>query len=166
MGSEFLKPSIKAPIDRLEENVNNRDVILDIVSETFMSSTAFLKENDRQALSSIVMVGGWIEGLYLATQLVGDKSIKESKIIDRIVDQKLSLDMVLKLLEGSKTNSDVVGIIAEMEDLKVTYDKINIKSSKIEPVTDEKTKVTTLKSSSSSNITQEVFVELRNKIKT
>jgi len=32
----------KNTMDRLEENINNRDVILDIISETFMSSTAFL----------------------------------------------------------------------------------------------------------------------------
>lgn len=164
-GLGILDAIDKSTIDRLEENINNRDVILDIISETFMSSTSFLKENDRQALSSIVMVGGWVEGLYIATQLVGDKSIEESKIVDRVVDQKLSLDMVLKLLEGNKSNEDVANIIVHMNDLKATYDKIIIKSSKIEPVVDEKTKVTTLKSKSTSNITKEVFVELRDKIK-
>ncbi len=164
-GLGILDAIDKSTIDRLEENINNRDVILDIISETFMSSTSFLKENDRQALSSLVMVGGWIEGLYIATQLVNDKPIEGSKIVDRIVDQKLSLDMVMKLLESNKNNEDVSGIISEMNDLKITYDKIIIKSSKIEPEVDEKTKVTTLKSTSSSNVTEEMIVELRNKIK-
>jgi hypothetical protein len=49
-------------IARLEENVNNRDVIMDIISETFMSSSSFLKDNDRAALASVVLVGGWVEG--------------------------------------------------------------------------------------------------------
>lgn len=131
-----------------------------------MSSTSFLKENDRQALASLVMVGGWVEGLYIATLLVDEKNMKDSKIVDRIVDQKLSLDMVMKLLEDNKDNADVAGVIKEMNDLKVTYDKIIIKSSKIEPVVDEKTNVTTLKSESSSNIDEEIFTELRNKIVT
>jgi len=48
-------------IERLEENINNRDVIMDIISETFMSSSSFLTENERPALASIVLVGGWIE---------------------------------------------------------------------------------------------------------
>jgi hypothetical protein len=165
-GLGILDAIDKSTIDRLEENINNREVILDIISETFMSSTSFLQENDRQSLSSIVMVGGWVEGLYIATQLVGDKFEAESKIVERISDQKLSLDMVLKLLESNKTNEDVSGIIAEMNDLKTIYDKIIIKSSKIEPVLDETTKVTTLKSESSSNITESVFVELRDKIQT
>jgi hypothetical protein len=165
-GLGILDAIDNSTIDRLEENINNRDVILDVISETFMSSTSFLKENDRQALASLVMVGGWVEGLYIATLLVDEKNMKDSKIVERIVDQKLSLDMVMKLLDGNKDNADVAAVIKDMNDLKVTYDKIIIKSSKIEPVVDEKTNVTTLKSESSSNIDEDIFTELRNKVVT
>jgi hypothetical protein len=153
-------------INRLEENINNRDVILDIISESFMSSTAFLKENDRQPLATISLVGGWVEGLYLATQLVGDGPIEGNKVISRIVDQKLSLDMVVKLLENNKDNKDIQDVSALINDLKKSYDKIIIKSSKIQTTVDEKTKETTLKSTSSSNINQELFNELRQAVKT
>jgi len=153
-------------INRLEENINNRDVILDIISESFMSSTAFLKENDRQPLATISLVGGWIEGLYLATQLVGDGPIEGNKIVQRIVDQKLSLDMVIKLLENNKENKDVNDIAALIKDLKKVYDKIIIKSSKIQTVVDKNSNETSLKSTTSSNITQEVFVELKEAVKT
>ena len=34
---------------RLEENLNNRDVVMDIISETFLNSSSYLKENERQA---------------------------------------------------------------------------------------------------------------------
>ena len=125
-------------INRLEENINNRDVILDIISESFMSSTAFLKENDRQPLATISLVGGWVEGLYIATQLVVDGPIEGNKIVNRIVDQKLSLDMVIKLLENNKENKDVNDITVLVKELKKVYDKIIIKSSKIQTVVDEK----------------------------
>lgn len=153
-------------INRLEENINNRDVILDIISESFMSSTAFLKENDRQPLATISLVGGWVEGLYLSTQLVGDGPIEGNKVVSRIVDQKLSLDMVVKLLENNKENKDIQEVSALINDLKKSYDKIIIKSSKIQTTVDEKTKETTLKSTSSSNINQELFTELKQAVKT
>ena len=153
-------------INRLEENINNRDVILDIISESFMSSTAFLKENDRQPLATISLVGGWVEGLYLATQLVGDGPIEGNKIVGRIVDQKLSLDMVIKLLANNKENKDVNDIAVLIKNLKKVYDKITIKSSKIQTVVNKDSNETTLKSTSSSNITQEVFVELKEAVKT
>jgi hypothetical protein len=155
----------KETMNRLEENINNRDVILDIISETFMSSTAFLSENDRQPLATVSLIGGWVEGLYLATQLVGNNSIKNNKIVERVVDQKLSLDMVIKLINRSKDNADVKEITPLIDELKTVYDKIDIKTSKIEPVVDKKTKVTTLKSTSSSNINQEIFNELKETVK-
>jgi len=131
-----------------------------------MSSTAFLKENDRQPLATISLVGGWIEGLYIATQLIGDGPIEGNKIVSRVVDQKLSLDMVVKLLENNKENKDVNDIAVLINDLKKTYDKIIIKSSKIQTVLDKNSNETNLKSTSSSNINQELFVELKEAVKT
>lgn len=152
-------------IQKLEENINNRDVIMDIISETFMSSSSFLKENDRTAVASVVLVGGWIEGLYLATALVDQTKLKNNKLVDRIVDQKLSFDIVLKLLDENKDNPDVASLIVEMDELKKIFDKIEIKSSKIEAVVDPKTNVTTLKSESKVSITDETFKELTDKVR-
>jgi hypothetical protein len=152
-------------IQKLEENVNNRDVIMDIISETFMASSSFLKENDRTAVASVVLVGGWVEGLYISTSLVDQANIKNNKLVERIVDQKLSFDIVLKLLDENKDNPDVASVIVQMNDLKKVFDKIEIKTSKIEAVTDEKTNVTTLKSESKSTISPQTFKELTDKVK-
>lgn len=146
-------------IERLEENINNRDVIMDIISETFMSSSSFLKENNRAAIASIVLVGGWIEGLYIATQLVGDKPIQDNKLVERIVDQKLSFDIVLKLLEEHKDVPDIQELIEEITKLKLIFDQIEIESSAIETETDENN-VTIIKSDSEIKITRDIFDEL------
>jgi hypothetical protein len=152
-------------IQKLEENVNNRDVIMDIISETFMSSSSFLKENDRTAIASVVLVGGWVEGLYIGTQLVDPSNLKHNKLLERIVDQKLSLDIVMKLLNENKDNSDVASLIVVMKELKSVFDKIQIKTSKIEPVLDNKTNITTLKSESKISVSTEVFKDLTYKVK-
>lgn len=151
-------------IARLEENINNRDAIMDIISETFMSSSSFLTENERPALASIVLVGGWIEGLYIASNLVGDDPIEDNKLVERIVDQKLSFDIVLKLLEDNQDNTDVVGIMNDLNELKTTYDKITITTTEIQVVPDEESNVTVLKSESTINITPAVFKELQEKV--
>jgi hypothetical protein len=153
-------------IQKLEENINNRDVIMDIISETFMASSSFLKENDRTAVAAIVLVGGWLEGLYIATQLVDPGNIKNNKLVERIIDQKLSFDIVLKLLNENKENPDVASLITEMNELKQIFNKIEIKSSKIQAVTDKNSNVTTLKSTSKVSVTTETFQELTEKVKT
>jgi len=151
-------------IERLEENINNRDVIMDIISETFMSSSSFLTENERPALASIVLVGGWVEGLYIASSLVGDDPIEDNKLVGRIVDQKLSFGIVLKLLDDNKDNSDVASLMDDIYDLKATFDKITITTSKIQAVPDEESNVTILKSESSVDMSEEVFRELQEKV--
>jgi len=152
-------------IEDLEENINNRERIMDIVSETFLNSSAFLKENDRAALSAIVLVGGWMEGLYIATELVNRGTFEDNKLVVRIVDQKLSLEIVMKLLEQNQSNPDVAGLIEEINELKVIFDQIKIETSVIEPVHDQETNVTTLKSKSQSNLTPELFKELSEKVR-
>lgn len=152
-------------IDQLEENINNRDRIMDIISETFMNSSSFLTENERPALASIVLVGGWIEGLYIACNLVGDEPIDDNKLVERIVDQKLSFNIVLALLEENKDNTDVADLMADINNLKATFDKVKITTTKIQAVPDEESNVTVLKSESKIDITKEVFRELQDKVK-
>ena len=152
-------------IEMLEENINNRDRIMDIISETFMNSSSFLTENERPALAAIVLVGGWVEGLFIASALVGGESIEGNKLVQRIVDQKLSFDIVIKLLEDNKDNIDVAEILADISDLKTTFDKIIITTSSIQAVPDEESNVTILKSESTIDITPEVFKELQEKVK-
>ena len=152
-------------IDMLEENINNRDRIMDIISETFMNSSSFLQENERPALATIVLVGGWVEGLYIASNLVGDASIEGNKLVERIVDQKLSFDIVMQLLEDNKDNIDVAEILNDVGDLKVTFDKIIITTTSIQAVPDEESNVTILKSESTIEITTEVFQELLEKVR-
>lgn len=153
-------------IERLEENINNRDVIMDIISETFMNSSSYLEENDRTAIAAIVLVGGWVEGLYLATQMVPDSvSLTNNKLVDRIIDQKLSLDIVMRLLNDNQDSPDVQAIQKDINDLKSTFDKISMKtSSNLETATDESTHVTTIKSQTQVSITMDVFKELKEKV--
>ena len=150
-------------IQRLEENVNNRDVIMDIISETFMSSNSFLRENDRPAIAAMVLVGGWMEGLYLAVGLVDVDNFEDSQLMERIVDQKFSLEIVIRLLEENSQDEDVNDIIVQMKELKVIYDKVQVSSTSLSTEKDEKTDVTTIKSKTKSNISKQVFLELSEK---
>ena len=154
-------------LERLEANINNRDVIMDIISETIMSSSSFFEENDRQSMSTVVLVGGWVEGLYIATSLVEDDAdLNNNELVNRIIDQKLTLSTVINLLEDNKDNEDVKMVMTHVLELKAIFDKIEITTSKIEPVTDEETNVTTLKSKTTVTMSPEIYNELKEKVKT
>ena len=159
-GLGILKAVEQAQIDKLEENINNSEVIMEIVSETFMNSNSYLSDNGQPAIAAMVLVGGWFEGLYISTQLVDTKDFNGNKLVGRIIDQKLSIDILLNLLEGSKGNPAVDDLIAQVQKLKVIFDKISITTSKIRPEYDKNTNTTVLKSEIKTDMTPQVFKEL------
>ena len=163
-GLNILDAIDKETIATLEENINNREMIIDIISETLMNSSSFLKENGLESTASIVLVGGWMEGLYIATNLVNSSKLKENKLVERIVDQKLSLDIIVNLLMQSSDSEDAMAVLEDVKSLKIIFDKITIEQGELTAVEDSQTKVTTLKSDSSIKISKDVFLELKNKV--
>jgi len=152
-------------LHKLEENMNNRDMVLDIISETFMNSNAYLTENDRPTIAVTVLVGGWMEGLYLATRLTNGSLENNKRLIDRIVYQKLSLYTVINLLEDYKENADIQYLLAKMNELKVIFDQVKIvNTSKVEAETNAEEKVTTIKADSETYISKDVFEKLLEKV--
>jgi len=146
-GLGILKAIEQEDIDRLEENINNSEVIMDIVSQTFMNSNSYL------------------EGLYISTQLVDMNDFNGNKLVGRIIDQKLSIDILINLLNGSKGNAAVDEIILEVTRLKNVFDKIKIDTTPVRPEYDPESKSTVLKSEIKTDMTPEVFMELSEIVK-
>jgi hypothetical protein len=163
-GLNILDAIDEETIQRLEEHINNRDVIIDIISETLMNSSSFLKENGLESTASVVLVGGWVEGLYIATNLVNEYNLEGNKLVERIADQKLSLDIMINLLEESAEDQDASEVLADVRELKAIFDKITIEQGEVTAVEDPETNITTLKSESSFDFPQSVFKELKSKV--
>ena len=159
-GLGILKAIDQSTIDKLEENINNSEVIMEIVSETFMNSNSYLEDNGQPAVAAMVLVGGWFEGLYISTQLVDMHDFNGNKLVGRIIDQKLSIGILLNLLQSSKGNPAVDELVIQVNKLKIVFDKISITTSKIRPVFDKTSNTTMLKSDVKTDMTPEVFKEL------
>jgi hypothetical protein len=125
-----------------------------------MNSNSYLEDNGQPAVAAMVLVGGWFEGLYISTQLVDMKDFNGNKLVGRIIDQKLSIDILINLLEGSKGNPAVDEIIVQVNKLKVVFDKIKLTTSPVRPEFDKTSNTTMLKSEVKTDMTPEVFKEL------
>jgi hypothetical protein len=133
---------------------------MDVVSQTFMNSNSELEDMGRTAVASTVLVGGWIEGLYISTQLVDMNDFNGNKLVGRIIDQKLSIDILLNLLKGSKGDPSVDEIIVQVSKLKAVFDKFKITSGPVRPEYDKTSNTTVLKSEVKTDMTPEIFKEL------
>ncbi len=163
-GLNILDAINESTIQSLEDNINNRQKIIDIISETLLNSNSYLSEKGLESTATIILVGGWVEGLFIATSLVGDDAIGDNAIVQRVVDQKLSVDFMVTLLQEATDDPDAQSVLKDVLELKTIFDKIVITQGENTIETDPETNVTTLKSNTSNNLTQEVFDELATKV--
>ncbi|HCI54573.1 MAG TPA: hypothetical protein PLN06_01325 [Bacteroidales bacterium] len=147
-------------ITKLENNINNKEAIMEIISETFLNTNSYLADNNQSAIATIVLVGGWIEGLYISTQLVNLKDFDGNRLVAIIIDQKLSIDILINLLESHKGNPIIDELIGQMLKLKSVFDKINIQTTPIKTEIDQTTNVTILKSKVTTDMSLNTFKEL------
>ncbi|HNT41162.1 MAG TPA: hypothetical protein PKN78_02885, partial [Tenuifilaceae bacterium] len=164
-GLGILNAIDNSVIQRLEENINNRDVIMETISETFLNTNSILEEDDRVAIGSIILVGGWLEGLYLATSLVSDEKKMDNELVDRIADQKFSLETVLSLLKQNSDNADVMEIYSDMQKLSEIFYDIQISASRVEVVPASNNGATILRSKNVITVNPDVFNKLKTKVK-
>ncbi len=111
-------------LQKIEDNIGDKNKILNIVSETFMNSSAYLEENDRGETATLIVLGGWIEGLYLSVQLVGSSIENNPELVTIILEQKFSLEDLIGLLEIFKANKDIELLYEQLKELKDVYSKM------------------------------------------
>ncbi len=93
-------------VERMEQNMNDRDSLLNIISETYWNMDGYLKENGRDNISALMIAGGWLEGLYIATQIA--KTNDSPELRTRIAEQKLSLGDLIALLDTYESEDDAL----------------------------------------------------------
>lgn len=130
-------------MSRFERNSTNKDSMMVIVSDAFKKSDNFLKSNNRKSVSALILVGGWIESMYLACNLNTEHA--NQKILDRIAEQTETLNTIIELLTDYNKKGEWDELITDMEGLKFYFDQITIEYEFMQPLTNAKTKTTTLR---------------------
>jgi hypothetical protein len=110
-------------VDRLEKNRNDRDSLLNIISETYWQVDAYLKENQRDNISVLMVAGGWVEGLYIATRVAAAHNTPELR--QRIAEQRLPLTDLLELAKTYSPDDPAVSSVQkDLEKLDSLYSAV------------------------------------------
>ena len=124
-------------LKRLATNNQNLDSLMFLSVHSYNEIDTYLRETPgRSYLSSLMITGLWIEGLYLITQVA--KEYPYPDISERIGEQKIILTDLLDVLNLYKKNLSFNELIQDFETLNVEFKKINITYEIGEPETIEK----------------------------
>ena len=130
-------------MNRIKNNITNKDSMMVLVGLAYRGSDAYLKNNHRSDVSSLILAGGWIESMYFSTSSYKSKASKELKY--RIAEQKQALSSLVRIL-GLDTSAQVKELTASMLELQKVYEKIEFKYTFVEPEHDTIRKVTYINS--------------------
>jgi hypothetical protein len=118
-------------LKRLAQSNQNLDSLMYISVHSFNQMDKYLRTDNRSNLSTLMVTGVWIEGLYLATQVA--KSSSHPQLQERIGEQKIIMGDLMLILENYKHDKYFAKLIEELNSLKEEFNDVTISITKGEP---------------------------------
>lgn len=118
-------------LKRLATNSQNLDSLMYISVHSFNQMDNYLHSNNRTNLSTLIVTGVWLEGLYLGTQVY--KVSPNKQLAERIGEQKLTLEQLVLILDKYSKDKQYAKLVAELNTLKELFQPVVIRYEKGEP---------------------------------
>ncbi|MGW8314342.1 MAG: hypothetical protein ACWGNV_01990 [Bacteroidales bacterium] len=109
--------------ERVENNLNDRDSIMQIVNDSFFDTWDHLISNKQDILARLVVSGSWIEGMYITTN-IAETSRDNTTFLEILATQKNSLNKLVSLLEPVQDVNDISAIYQALVDLQNVYEGV------------------------------------------
>ncbi len=127
-------------LDEFESNVESKDSLATLVNRTIADAEGILQEDNRGDMAALLITGGFIEGLYLATQIVDkypndeglDASLRNmllTDLIKTIMDQEEPLADLIEMLKGVDQNETTTSILKGLETISASYAAVDMEAS-------------------------------------
>jgi len=109
--------------ERVEQNIDNRDSLTKIITNSYVDTYTFLQNNGKDYLSILVMVGSWVEGLYTTVEIA--KSTPKNEVFLRVIaNQKQTLGKVFELMEANRESKNVEETLKLLLPLRLAYEQV------------------------------------------
>jgi hypothetical protein len=109
--------------NRVEENIDNKDELIKIITDSFYDTYEFLLNEEKDNVSLLVMCGSWIEGLYITTQIAVTAQ-NNTDFMTIIANQKDPLNKLYELMQPFAEEAVIAEMMGTLKPLKVIFDEI------------------------------------------
>lgn len=123
-------------LEKFEENISNKDSLTRLLDRTIKESEEYLRDDSRNKLSSLVVAGSFIEGLFIATGLIksypknilpeDNRNLVLTPLMRVVLEQKGSVSEMVKMLEAAEQTETITTIYKDFKELEETYQNLNI----------------------------------------
>jgi len=109
-------------LKRLKNNLTNQDSLIKISDQYSSKIIDYLLKNNKEQVLATVTAASYIEGLYIALNLVGEYS-DNNQVIRRIVEQKYSFTNLIKYAEKHKADKSTKIASDFLEEIFVIFEQ-------------------------------------------
>ncbi len=111
-------------IDEVEANIDNKDVLIDLITGSFYDTYEYLVKNNKEDLSLLVLAGTWIEAMYISCN-ISEIVYNNPDLVKVILHQKSSLDKLIELLVSHSEHETIQSVLTDLKPIKEIYDSVD-----------------------------------------
>ena len=148
-----------AMLKRFEANLGNVDSLKTLADQSLTDITNHLVRENKERILAVISIGGYVESLYLAFQLVDDYS-EDNLIVQRISDQKLVMENLLNYSLEYASDNNVSEAIKLIHPIRAVYNELIVSSDETKVNRSEDGKLI-ISGGDKINMSEERFMELK-----
>jgi hypothetical protein len=114
------------PIKRIQADISEPDTIMSLMNEAYTKMENHLRLGGRESTAGLMVMGGWVEAMFIATQLVYDPAKPDAEVIQKIAEQKYTLTTLLSFMKNYYDDPVVVYYTKKLKFLKNYFDSFDI----------------------------------------
>lgn len=111
-------------IEEIETNIDNKDILIELITESFYDTYEYLVKNNKEDLSLLVLTGSWVEAMYISCN-ISNTVYSNPELVKVIMHQKTALDKLVELLNAHSAHESVAAILTDLNPIKAVYDSID-----------------------------------------
>lgn len=109
----------------LEKYVSNKDSLARVAVKIYSLTDQYLREKGEKSSAAMIMMGGWIEGMYIATRIY-ERDQENIKLLEKIAEQKYSLNCLISLMNNYHGDKDMTEYLLMLKNLRRSFNKFQI----------------------------------------
>jgi hypothetical protein len=104
--------------DKIKQNFDYKDKLVEILSDAFDATYAYLSKNEQQPLALLVVGGAWVEGMYITTH-VSEAAYQVAGI------SKNLFELYLEITKPYMEDPMVRDFVNKLEPIKIVYEGLS-----------------------------------------
>jgi len=114
------------PIKRIQSDMSEPDTIMTLMNNAFTKMEDHLRVGGRESTAGLMVMGGWVEAMFIATQLVYNPAKPDPEVVEKIAEQKYTLTTLLSFMKNYYDDPVVVYYTKKLKFLKNYFDTFDI----------------------------------------